>query len=329
MDFSIFHLEGPILESSIQDSGEWDIFISAYNESDRVKKTFEEINSSEKFWFIQHEYDIDKEHLPSSIQPLLFSKTGQSESDSIPLLFAGITDALNINNETLGKKRICIDSTGFIRPNLLFIVLYLYRAVKLSKFSIIYSEPETYKKAENTEFSKGASLETRIVNGFSPGIDSSISNDVLIAGTGFENKLLAELLDFKSHAKKMLILGFPSLQPDMYQQARLKAHGLEVTEAEEKPYFAPANDPFATADVLKDLVEKQQQNISISNLYLSPLGTKPQVIGFCLYYIYAFIEANSPKMGGIIFPFKERYSKETSEGFSKAWVYTLEFPLFS
>lgn len=327
MDFSIFYREGPKLEDEIESAGEWDIFLSAYNESDRVQRTFDRVNSESKLWFLQHEYNIDESTWPDPTFQTFHSHKGQTESDSIPLLVDYIKDLLNVSIDELREKRICIDVTGFIRPNLLFLLLYLHRAVQIKKFSLIYSEPETYKKGENTEFSQGASLETRMVNGFSPGTSGSISNDLLIAGTGFENKLLSELLDFKSHAKKMLILGFPSLQPDMYQQARLKTHGLEIAKAEERPYFAPANDPFATADILKSLVEEQSHKSKITNLYLSPLGTKPQVIGFCLYYIYAFIESDSPFTGGMLFPFKEYYSKETSEGLSKLWIYTIEFPL--
>ena len=327
MDFSIFHRDGPLLESDLKNAGSWDILISAYNESDRIALTFEKIKCTHKFWFVQHEYAIEEQSLPSSNLPIIASKPDDRESTSIKGLIDRVKEILSISDSEIREKRICIDSTGFLRPNLLFLILYLYRVVKIDKFTVIYSEPTTYKNAEDTEFSIGPSLETRIVDGFSGDIGGNQSQDLLIIGAGFETKLLAELLNFKSHAKKMLLLGFPSLQPDMYQQARLRSHGLELTKIEEKPYFAPANDPFATAEIVKELVDKQKRSKGVSNLFLSSLGTKPQVIGFCLYYIYAFLEAKEQSMGGILFPFKERYSKETSVGFSKAWLYTIEFPL--
>ena len=48
--------------------------------------------------------------------------------------------------------------------------------------------------------------------------------------------------------------------------------------------FRPANDPFATANVLQERVKAEESRGGVTNLYLAPLGTKPQTLGFALYF---------------------------------------------
>jgi hypothetical protein len=62
---------------------------------------------------------------------------------------------------------------------------------------------------------------------------------------------------------------------------------------------------------------------TIKNLYLSPLATKAQVIGFGLFYLMECI--NEPV--SILFPFSNRYNRETSTGLSESWKYHIDFEL--
>src|SRR5207253_621115 len=86
-------------------------------------------------------------------------------------------------------------------------------------------------------------------------------------------------------------------------------------------YFVPANDPFVTANVLRRIVDDCERNgHMITNLYLSPLATKPQALGFALFYLTEM----RGKATSIIFPFCRTYSKETSLGLSRVWKYVVE-----
>src|SRR3546814_11297247 len=91
------------------------------------------------------------------------------------------------------------------------------------------------------------------------------------------------------HARKLLMFGLPSLQPDMYQESRLRiARASEAVgeAADADLIFAPANNPFVTAQELSFAVEAElRSGRGVSNLYLSPLGTKQQVSGFALFYL--------------------------------------------
>ena len=87
------------------------------------------------------------------------------------------------------------------------------------------------------------------------------------------------------------------------------------------PCFAPGYDPFATAQVLSRFVEQHRKDIK--NLYLSPLATKAQVIGFAWFYLMECID----QAVSIVYPISDGYNQETSAGLSEVWRYKLDFKL--
>lgn len=62
----------------------FDIFISAFNDSERVKTLFESINSSRKFWLVHPEYNFSKEEIP------------QQETNEV-VIPSDITDIVQVN----------------------------------------------------------------------------------------------------------------------------------------------------------------------------------------------------------------------------------------
>jgi hypothetical protein len=130
----------------------------------------------------------------------------------------------------------------------------------------------------------------------------------------------------KKEAKKIQVLGFPSLQADMFQQNILKsckaeedAFSGEFDMDSENIILSPANDPFVTANLLSEYLKK---NTLFTNLYLCPLSTRAQTLGMALFYVVECLDLPA----SIIFPFCKGYSRETSKGLSKIWVYTVEIP---
>lgn len=318
MDYTIFYKSNPVSEDEISSLGSWDLLISAFNQTDRVNKVFDKVQAKEKIWIVHSEYAFNEDEMPQNAK--IFNKKTCSESEFVIELF----NSLNLTVEQLKRIKICVDSTGFIRPHLMFLVLYLFRS-GIEEFDVLYSEPVHYTKKEKTEFSKGAVEDVRFVDGFGGTLNRDTSGDLLVIGAGFDHNLLLEVTASKEHARRIQIVGFPSLQADMYQQCRLRTYQEADTTAEDNdPFFAPANDPFVTATVISELVEKYDQEAEITNLYLSPLCTKAQTLGFVLYFIGECMDGE--RDGGVIFPVSEYYSKETSKGISKVWNYHIEFP---
>ena len=112
----------------------------------------------------------------------------------------------------------------------------------------------------------------------------------------------------------------------MYQESILRAHQAEesvgsITHEETAVLLAPANDPFVTANVLSEYIEGVSRSSTITNLYLCPLGTNPQLIGMVLYYLYE----QEGKPASLIYPYCKTHHSKTSVGISRAWKYTIEF----
>lgn len=314
IDYTILYRRRVDLAELSELSRDWTTFVSAYNDSSRVQKPFDAVEAATKHWLVHREYQFRQDELPvgdvfrpSSFHEADFWREYEEESG---------TD--------LAAGGVCIDSTGFMRPHLSFFVARLH-GLGVRRFHALYTDPERYVKAENTEFTKGPVLDVRQVAGFEGSHSTDISNDILIIGAGYDDELIRRVAESKANARKQQLFGLPSLQPDMYQQSVIRAARASEAvgaAAELDLLFAPANDPFVTAQVLHDRLRREEERAAVTNLYLSALGTKPQVLGFTLFYL----AERQQTATSLLFPYVERYTRETTKGISRIWLYTFEFP---
>jgi hypothetical protein len=316
IDYAIFYKEELPAGGKWSRRNSWDVFLSAFNNSERVLQCFRNANASHKHWLLLPEYQYTAAEHPLAGE--VFVLSGANEAEQIQGYFSEV----EYNPRT---TNICIDITGFMRPQLIFVLKYLTDR-KVHKVDMIYSEPVRYGKKEQTSFSDGQVTEVRQIAGFEGTHTTDTSSDLLIIGSGYDHELISHVAENKDHARKIQILGLPSLRADMYQENVLRADkssGAIGGERERSAckYFVPANDPFITANVLARILEDcRREGQNISNLYLTPLATKPQAVGFALYYL-AQLQRES---ASIIFPFCRTYSKETSVGISRVWKYVIE-----
>lgn len=295
----------------------WDVFISAFNSSDRVREVYSKVPANSKYWLIHSEYGYSGEELPGGD---CFECPSSSEAEFVEAFIAHIEKA---EQRDLSSLSICVDITGFMRPHLICLALYM-RLRKVKKYDVLYSEPTHYSKKEQTIFSEGTIL-VRQIEGYE-GINSTDqSNDFLIIGSGYDHRLIKAVAENKDKADKVQIYGLPSLRADMYQENVLRAR--RASDAiganklfDQESFFSSANDPFGTAETLSEIVKLRKKMGPISNLYLSPLATKPQALGFALFYLMEC----SNSATSILFPISSRYAKETSVGLHRVWQYTVE-----
>lgn len=319
VDYTIFYKTKFNNLKSFAEAYRWNLFISAYNDSERVKQVFKKVNCDNKHWLILPDYCYASEEYPTNGE--IFAYPLKQEENAF------ISSYINEIDIDLSKIELCIDITGFMRPHLIFLIRVL-REKNVKKFDVIYTDPDTYTKKEKTTFTKDNVDLVRQIAGCEGSHSPDTSNDLLIIGSGYDDKLIASVAESKAKAKKIQVFGFPSLQPDMYQENILRAYKAEEAIGgrsfldQTSCYFAPANDPFVTASVIQDLVNGENNRSKITNLYLSPLSTKAQTLGFVLYYLWECIN----KSVSIIFPFCHEYTRETSKGISKIWQYTVELP---
>lgn len=306
MDFTIFYKQS-FENGNVICREQYDLFISAFDGCERTESIFGRIDAKQKIWLIfPHYHDLGL--CPSTAyDPGLYK-----EDEYFNQLFQ--------DHAISPASRICVDITGFIRPHLIFLLLLLDNR-GLEKIDFIYSEPDRYEKAEDTRFSEFIDS-VRLVEGCSAVNGSSdTTKDLLIISAGYDDKLISKIAqDRKDIRKKYLIVGFPSLQPDFYQESVLKLEGLkEILGTDIQRRFSPAFDPFMTAQLIKEIVESNPDH---SNIYLSPLSTKAQTLGMALYYIWNY----RCQPLNIIFPFSNKYHARNCIGLKKTWKYTVQLP---
>ena len=297
-------------------AGPWDYFLSAYDATERVSIPFEEINAEIKQWVVHEEYRVDENQMPDRAMEL-------SASDDPPDVFDFVKDM----SETLRDAKFCIDATGFVRPHFLMLLRALYEN-NLRSFDVIYSDPNRYIEGERTAFT-GPILEVKQVPGYE-GFHrhSSTPNDRLVIGAGYDHDQIARVCEEKLRSEKFLMIGLPSLQPHMYQESILrinKANEWIGTKWQQNRLFASANHPFAAAQALRDLVVNESMRTSSdlsvpANWYFCPIGPKPHVLGFAIFYLRELIDTAA----SIIYPFAESYPTSTSQGLLRTWQYRIE-----
>lgn len=312
-DYSIFYRRPVGTDRIAQELPKFDIFVSAYNSSDRVGRVFDEVRAHKKIWHIHPEY----KYAPLD-EPIGYLKAQPSEIGEVAQVKA-LLDAMG----DLNGKNLCIDITGFMRHVLVFLIAKLAH-MGVSEFTALYSEPMFYAKQEKTIFSTTTSGVPRPVMGMG-GSNSSQGTDYLVIGVGYDHKLISEVTNQKDNLTVYPLFAFPSLSPDFYQQSAIRASESGAVALEPawivNRRFAPANDPFSTASILHDIVYEIDRKNVHANIYLSPLSTKVQALGFALFWQ---LEGKARGAVTMLLPECLTYSRETSSGLKRLWTYTIE-----
>jgi hypothetical protein len=305
MDYTVFY-KTSYEDGDISTLESYDYFFSAYDECERTSLIFHQIKAQQKYWIVFPHYKFDNVELEEA-----FVCSSFKEDECFIDLFQQLT----LNKNT----KVCIDITGFIRPHLIFFIICFHR-LGVSKIEFLYSEPQHYKHAEETTFS-GFIDEVKLIEGCgSDNYSTNTDNDLLIIAAGYDDKLIAKVSQDKGKIKKKYyIIGFPSLQPDMYQESVLKIYEAKESIGLRIDKFAPAFDPFVTAQTIKEIID---ENVGYSNIYLSPLSTKPQTLGIAFYYLWNY--RSQPI--NLIYPYSNTYFPKTANGIKKTWKYTCELP---
>lgn len=301
---------------SLKNVDEYDVFIAMFVESYRVLEPSKKIKSRFSLWVVTEK---DKDNAFLQDKNVLVLKENE---DFITMLN-------RINSMGLCDKRICIDSTGFRIQYLLFLMRCLV-INRVKKYDILYTEPIQYRLAEKTAFSDHFYI-TKDLFGLSGVYSSVTNNDLLIIAAGYDHSRIIDVAKHVKDAKKVLLFGFPSLSADMFQENVLRAHEAETDldascfENIDSNIFAPANDPFVTAQAIKDYIEKEEKrtNKAFTHVYLAPLSSHPHAIAMGLYFL---CELGWQKFISIIYPFCHTYYPDNSSGISRIWRYTIEMP---
>ena len=87
--------------------------------------------------------------------------------------------------------------------------------------------------------------------------------------------------------------------------------------------YAPAYDPFVTAQSINEYISKHQKQNPYTNIYLAPLSTKPHAIGMALFFLW---ENKNLQNVSLIYPYCQQYITDNSDGIARIWRYEIEIP---
>ncbi len=310
MDFTYLYKHSFSSLEEFSSSKEYDYYISSFINSDRILLPPTKINAKKKIWIVTKEEE-NNEFLNDQHKIII-------NSDENYDIMKQMVDDINVQD-----KEICIDATGFLIPDLLFLIRYL-NSKGIDHLDIIYTEPLKYKKAEDTQFSDNF-YEVKQIIGMSGVHVSKMNNDMLIIAAGYDHSRIVDVANKKKTAKKVLLYGFPSISPGMFQENVYRAFGAEPALGSEcfrdmdMNIYAPAYDPFVTAQIIKEYTQKNQY----TNLYLAPLSSKPQALGLALFFLW---EEGYNNNISIIYPMCKNYLKDNSEGIARIWKYSFILP---
>lgn len=306
----------PLIDAKIQLKGyageAWDLLISAYNDSERVQRVFKTVPARRRAWWILPEYNYSASEVSCLTDAFILPPGPENEV---------VTEGPQEVGFEVGQ-RLCVDITGMMRPQILFLMAYL-RNQGCRSFDLIYTEPEHYKRRADTQFSIGEDVEVRSVAGYIGAHENDMNGDVLVLGVGYDHQLISHALQAKEAARILQLHSFPSLSADMYHESILRLHRVrsERSRIGDEVYFSSANDPFVIASSLSTAVASVHKHRPITNIYLTPLATKPQAVGFALYYLRHLTEWPA----SMIYPNAAMYDKETSKGVGRSWIYPISF----
>lgn len=294
----------------------FDVLLSALNDSTRVRVTHAKLSARRKVWLVHEEYGYTSAELPAG-ETFVF-QSGISEIEQW-------VDAVATLGIDFTQQSVAIDITGMMRPSVLVLptVLKLLGAVTVT---VIYSDPDLYAQGSGTTFAKGDIREIGVVPGL--GGASSVEADLreaLIIGAGYDHQLIRALAESRRAADHVIMVGLPGLQPHMYQEAlyRISLVGESIRGfGRSSILYAPASDPFVTAQVLSGEVERRSQRGPVS-MQLASVGTKAQVLGFGWFYL---VEGRA-RGANVLFPYSEQYARETSTGLGTIHLYELELEM--
>ena len=194
------------------DENTYDVFLSGYDGCERTKDVYSKIKATHKFWLVFPQCIC--EDSPSTDDFITSDKMDES---------GYVLDIMSqIKKYIKGNANICIDCSGILIPHMLYLLMHLQIENK-RKFDIIYTAPLYYQKDENTIFSEIIDAPC-CVSGYEMNCRVN-APEFLVMFAGFNEALIQSVaLSKESALEKHILIGFPPIEADMYQQNLIQLH---------------------------------------------------------------------------------------------------------
>lgn len=186
------------------------------------------------------------------------------------LKFHALVKENNLNSKNL---YITVDITTFTKNLLLNLILYLFNFLSIKKLRLLYTIPRRYASPQEGWLSfgiKSIHIPPMCWNEWSP-----LKDNLLIIILGFEEMRAWSLIDYFSADLNWVFITNPGSKPEW--NLYCKKYNKRLLDAIESKGEVPALDPFGVSNILSNYITLDI--IKKYNIFISPLGTKPQLIG--------------------------------------------------
>ncbi len=209
--------------------------------------------------------------------------------------------------------QLALDISCFTKPYFFAILKYLQEYTPTKQVTVFYTEPSSYMFRSGLYHSTEGSLSVIEVPGY-PGIQTGTTRKTLVVLLGFDGELSSFIHEQVSPDGLVVVNGFPAYYPK-FKDTSLVCNERIVSSAGTDIYYAAANNPFDTYNLLRRLKDKNPGSF----FNIAPLGTKPMALGACM------LGLTCPSVR-IVYPLPERYAEKTTEESWGSWAYRIDLP---
>lgn len=214
------------------------------------------------------------------------------------------------------EDTVLVDITGLPVGALAMMV----RCFKVAqqKVTWVYAEPGRYIDGAQTEFATGLQPVGPLRGFAAEGIGENEGALVVLAG--YDSAAIKAVTDYRKGAHpRYLIIPFPSLQADMYQENVLRIQrvrdstGVDVADRS-LGVRIPAFDAWGVVEQL-DMIRQETNSMTLS---VAPLSTKAQTLGVLLWWCRLGEKRDSVSL---VVPQYKLLVSGVSEGMGRIWRY--------
>lgn len=225
------------------------------------------------------------EHLRQMKQ--LLSSSGPSEEvpaselDPIPTTRL-LRERLSSLDLKPGQHTATVDITGFTKRHLLLLLRMLDDIGLWPALRLLYTEPRDYVTDLYSPMSFGL-REISPIPGFG-GQEFPSKPLLLVIFLGYEGDRALALFENLDPNEAILVVPRPAYHPEWEGRTEALNRALISLVGTKQVIYADSRDPLRVASTLASLLGNPRYAANKFNCHVSPLGTKPQVVGLYLYW---------------------------------------------
>jgi hypothetical protein len=181
-----------------------------------------------------------------------------------------------------GQHTATVDITTFTKRHLLLLLRMLDDVGLWPHLRLLYTEPRDYVTDLYSPMSSGL-REISPVPGFG-GQEFPSKPLLLVVFLGYEGDRALALFENLDPNEAILVVPKPAYHPEWEGRTEDLNAALISLLGARKVVYADSRDPLRVATALSSLLQDPEYAADKFNRYVSPLGTKPQVVGLYLYW---------------------------------------------